>query len=186
TPGGRARVMAATEKQWYASIRGTRIGPLTFDALNRMAEAGQLSQTDLIWSTGQTQWVAASTVEGLGFSTEVPPPLPANQVALPRFTVADGIIFCETEFLHAVAVQQVQQVIHGFFSQAQLKNLGDVKAALAKNARMLDCNCVMHFTYGQKSGCLTWFLGLDDVSWYGAGIASRVPDAIYQAATRRM
>ncbi len=51
---------------------------------------------------------------------------------------------------------------------AQLKNLNDVKADLAKKAKKKGCNCITNFKYGQKS---RW-LAIDDVAFYGEGIGT--------------
>lgn len=46
---------------------------------------------------------------------------------------------------------------------AQLKNLNDVKQDMAIKAKTLGANCILDFTYGQKS---RW-LAIDDVAFYG-------------------
>jgi GYF domain 2 len=50
---------------WYYSVGHTRQGPVTEDALRRMARSGTLRPTDLVWREGMTDWVEASTVEVL-------------------------------------------------------------------------------------------------------------------------
>lgn len=56
---------------------------------------------------------------------------------------------------------------------SQLKNLNDVKKALAVKARDLGANAVLDFKYGQKS---RW-LAIDDVAYFGSGCAAVLSDA---------
>ena len=58
-------------------------GPVTWEALQAMAAAGQLQRGDLVWKPGMGNWQPAGEVAGL---------LPAAPVApLPITTVAPGI-----------------------------------------------------------------------------------------------
>lgn len=62
---------------WYYSKGQTRMGPLNWDALVRLAGDGVVSPTDLVWSEGMPDWVQASQVPGLAG----PPPLPPQAYA---------------------------------------------------------------------------------------------------------
>jgi hypothetical protein len=50
---------------WYYSVGNHRQGPVTEDALRRMARSGTLRPTDLVWREGMADWVEANTVETL-------------------------------------------------------------------------------------------------------------------------
>lgn len=58
---------------------------------------------------------------------------------------------------------------------SQLKNLNDVKKALADRARALGANAVLDFRYGQKS---RW-LAIDDVAFFGTGRAAVLSETEY-------
>src|SRR5262245_1355017 len=51
--------------QWYHAQGGQRFGPMSFDDLKRLAAEGKLQAGDLVFQTGTTSWVSASTVPGL-------------------------------------------------------------------------------------------------------------------------
>ena len=89
-------------------------------------------------------------------------------------TTFDGILFIEGECKEAQQIKPVSVRIHGFFSQAQLKSLDDVKKDMALLAREAGGNTIIRFTYGQRSTFWTTLLGIDDVSWYGEGIIARL------------
>jgi hypothetical protein len=89
-------------------------------------------------------------------------------------TTFDGILFIEGECKEAQQIKPISVRIHGFFSQAQLKSLDDVKKDMALLAREAGGNAIIRFTYGQRSTFWTTLLGVDDVSWYGEGIIARL------------
>lgn len=86
-----------------------------------------------------------------------------------RFTTYDEVYFIEDEIPSVNILKHIDVKIYGIFSQAQLKSLNDVKKLLASKVKRAGGNCLMNFRYGQKSSFLTTLMGLDDVSWYGAG-----------------
>ena len=51
--------------QWYYTRQGQRFGPLSTEQMRQMALAGQLQQTDLIWTEGMTEWTPAGRVPQL-------------------------------------------------------------------------------------------------------------------------
>ena len=61
--------------RWHYERDGTRYGPVSDAELRRVALAGGLRPTDLVWRTGLSDWVPACRVSGL-FPPEPPPPLP--------------------------------------------------------------------------------------------------------------
>jgi hypothetical protein len=76
---------APPSQEWYYSIRGAKVGPVSSAEIKRLADLGELSRTDLLWKEGLASWVAASSVRGLfaqpptassvsGPSTPVAPP----------------------------------------------------------------------------------------------------------------
>ena len=90
-------------------------------------------------------------------------------------TVFNGIIFCEAPIAEGQPVSGVSADL-SFKIGAQLKNLNDIKNDLSLKAGSLGCNCVSEFKYGQKS---RW-LAIDDVAYFGSGVAMRLPQEVYQ------
>ena len=62
--------------------------------------------------------------------------------------------------------------IDGVFSQAQLKTIDDVKAALVPQIRAAGGNALVNFKYGQRSSFWSTLVGIDNVGWYGSGDAA--------------
>ena len=90
-------------------------------------------------------------------------------------TIFNGIIFIESPFNDGQKIAAVSADLSFQFG-AQLKNLNDIKNDLAYKAYSLGCNCVSEFRYGQKS---RW-LAIDDVAFFGSGVAMRLSPDIYQ------
>jgi len=86
-------------------------------------------------------------------------------------TEFEGILFIEGEpTIKPEILKHVKCSIHGmFFSQAQLKNLNDVKRLLAHKVKASGGNSLINFSYGQKSNFWTTLLGIDNICWYGEG-----------------
>ena len=78
-------------------------------------------------------------------------------------TVFDDVIFIEGEHPRAQKRYTAETRVSGF--GAQLKNLNDLKQIMAQTAKMNGCNCVVNFTYGQKSK----LIAIDDVAFMGDG-----------------
>jgi len=71
---------------WYYAKEGKQLGPVSFEALARLAAEGAIQPSDLVWKRGMAQWTAASAVDGL-----VPPGAPARATVPPvPETVADA------------------------------------------------------------------------------------------------
>jgi len=51
--------------QWYYTRQGQRFGPLSTEQMRQLAQAGQLQQTDLVWTEGITEWTPAGRVPQL-------------------------------------------------------------------------------------------------------------------------
>ena len=60
------------DRVWYYASGGQRHGPVKTAELKRLAEAGGLRPTDLVWTDTLTNWAPANTVKGL-FPTEQEP-----------------------------------------------------------------------------------------------------------------
>lgn len=88
---------------WYYSRAGKRHGPIPSSELKRLAEAGELTSSDLVWKEGLPKWVKASSIEGL-FSAEdrslTLPPFPAEAVEEEPTSLSQGFL---TPELHAKA-----------------------------------------------------------------------------------
>ncbi len=78
-------------------------------------------------------------------------------------TVFQGVVFIEGDHPRAVKQYSAETRVSGF--GAQLKNLNDLKQTMANTARNCGCNCVVNFTYGQKSK----LIAIDDVAYVGNG-----------------
>lgn len=90
-------------------------------------------------------------------------------------TVFDGVRFFEGRPAGARGIEPVRVEIGGMIRSAQLKNLDDVKAAMADRVRGRGGNAVIDFKYGQKSvGFLRSLFQRDDVNWYGEGVIAFV------------
>jgi hypothetical protein len=53
---------------------------------------------------------------------------------------------------------------------------------MARKARALNANCIMNFTYGQKA---RW-LAIDDVAFYGKGVACLLPRDEYDRIVKEL
>jgi hypothetical protein len=68
-------------KLWHYSVNHSQVGPITFDELRSAANSGVINRlSGKVWCEGLSEWVLASSVEGL-FSS--PPPLDARQSTSP-------------------------------------------------------------------------------------------------------
>lgn len=95
-------------------------------------------------------------------------------------TVHQGIIFIEGDHPRAVKRYQATTRVGGF--GAQLKNLNDLKQTMATTARANGCNCVVNFSYGQKSK----LIAIDDVAFVGDGFYAVLSPADYQSIISQM
>ncbi|MBX6315525.1 MAG: hypothetical protein IRY99_21825 [Isosphaeraceae bacterium] len=90
-------------------------------------------------------------------------------------TVFDGIRFIEGRPAKARVIEPVRIELGGVIRSSQLKNLDDVKRAMADRARARGGNAVIDFKYGQRSvGILRSLFQRDDVNWYGEGVIAVV------------
>lgn len=87
--------------------------------------------------------------------------------------IHEGMIFSEGKLDKAQSLGMIEADLSFVFG-AQLKSLRDVKSDLAAKARALGANAIENFTYGQKH---RW-LAIDDVAFWGKGIAVRIPDDV--------
>ena len=90
-------------------------------------------------------------------------------------TVFNGVIFIECPVSEGTALTAIGADL-SFKIGAQLKNLNDVKKDLAAKVLAAGGNCISEFKYGQKSR----FLAIDDVAYFGNGIAVALPIEAYQ------
>lgn len=82
-------------------------------------------------------------------------------------TIFEGIIFIEGIEPNSKPLEKIECDL-SFNIGAQLKNLNDVRRDLAAKAHNMGANAIFDFMYGQKS---RW-LAIDDVAYYGSGIAA--------------
>lgn len=90
-------------------------------------------------------------------------------------TVFQGIVFIEGDHPRAVKRFNAYTRVGGF--GAQLRNLDDLKATMAQNARDCGCNCVVNFSYGQR----TKIIAIDDVAYVGNGFYATLSPQDYQS-----
>jgi len=90
-------------------------------------------------------------------------------------TVFQGIVFIEGDHPRAVKRFNAYTRVGGF--GAQLRNLDDLKATMAQNARGCGCNCVVNFSYGQR----TKIIAIDDVAYVGNGFYATLSPQDYQS-----
>lgn len=78
-------------EQWFYALDQQRLGPVSFLILQQFAASGQLKPSDLVWTTGMSEWVPASTVAGLvPAQPQSPPHLPSHPASPPP---SDGSTF---------------------------------------------------------------------------------------------
>jgi hypothetical protein len=90
----------------------------------------------------------------------------------------EGIIFIEGDHPKAKPIEHIKVKIHGILSQAQLKNLKDIKRKMIEKVKDLNGNCITNFKYGQESKFWTTIIGIDNVAWYGSGVVSILPNEV--------
>ncbi len=90
-------------------------------------------------------------------------------------TVFQNVVFIEGDHPRAQKRYTAETRVGGF--GAQLKNLNDLKATMADTARRCGCNCVVNFTYGQKSK----IIAIDDVAYVGNGYYAILSPQDYQS-----
>lgn len=96
-------------------------------------------------------------------------------------TLYNGVVFIEGNNDNAKIIGSVSSDL-SFKIGAQLKNLNDVKSDMANKAKVLGANCIVNFTYGQKS---RW-IAIDDVAFYGNGKAAILPENIYEELVNKV
>ncbi len=95
-------------------------------------------------------------------------------------TVHQDVLFIEGEHPRARKLYSAETRVGGF--GAQLRNLNDLKTIMANTAKMNGCNCVVGFTYGQKSKVIA----IDDVAFVGDGFYAQLPAEDYGAIKSRL
>lgn len=88
--------------------------------------------------------------------------------------VYNGVVFIEGTHAQAHPICNISSDL-SFKIGAQLKNLNHVKDDLALKTIQNKGNCVINFTYGQKS---RW-LAIDDVAYWGKGVCASLPQDVY-------
>ncbi|MBP3706983.1 MAG: hypothetical protein J6J13_07045 [Clostridia bacterium] len=90
-------------------------------------------------------------------------------------TVHNGVVFIEGDHPRAVKRFTAETRVGGF--GAQLRNLNDLKQTMAMTALHNGCNCVVNFTYGQKSK----LIAIDDVAFVGNGFYAQLSNEDYNS-----
>src|SRR5688572_22826769 len=55
----------AQQHDWFYASGGVQMGPVDTEGLKRLADAGELKPTDLVWRDGLADWTAASKLPEL-------------------------------------------------------------------------------------------------------------------------
>ena len=90
-------------------------------------------------------------------------------------TALNGVIFIEGDHPRAVKRFSADTRVGGF--GAQLRNLNDLKLQMAQTAITNGCNCIVNFSYGQKSKVIA----IDDVAFVGQGFYAVLSPEDYQS-----
>ena len=90
-------------------------------------------------------------------------------------TAFQGILFIEGDHPRAIKRFSAETRVGGF--GAQLRNLNDLKQQMAQTAIANGCNCVVNFSYGQKSK----LIAIDDVAYVGNGFYAVLSQVDYQS-----
>lgn len=90
-------------------------------------------------------------------------------------TVLNGVVFIEGDHPRAIKKYSAETRVGGF--GAQLRNLNDLKQTMALTALNNGCNCVVNFTYGQKSK----LIAIDDVAYIGNGFYAQLSNEDYNS-----
>ena len=90
-------------------------------------------------------------------------------------TALNGVIFIEGDHPRAVKRFSADTRVGGF--GAQLRNLNDLKLQMAQTAITNGCNCIVNFSYGQKSK----IIAIDDVAFVGQGFYAVLSPEDYQS-----
>ena len=94
------------------------------------------------------------------------------------FSKFNDVYFVEGLPANAIVLKNISTVIDGFFRNAQLKTLDDVKRIMAEQVKAEGGNAVVDFKYGQRSGgILRCLFSLDDVCWTGEGKIANINPA---------
>jgi TM2 domain-containing membrane protein YozV len=77
--------------EWHYAIGGVQQGPISWEELKSLAQAGKLAANDLVWKRGMQGWVAASLVPDLIPPGVASPPLPGS-AAMPASANSDRVM----------------------------------------------------------------------------------------------
>ena len=136
--------------QWHYSVAGENKGPVSSSELKKLASAGKLSRTDLIWKDGMANWAPAGKVKGLFPAQEtvspaqmppLPPPLRTQGGVTPPinlFTSKDAVGVPSSE---ASPSQRVNQKLN--MTKSTLRILGAVAILVVGGAGISLINSLM-------------------------------------------
>lgn len=86
-----------------------------------------------------------------------------------RWSECENVNFTESRVVIGDDLGAISSALDGVFSQAQLKNLNDLKIVMAAEVKRRGGNVLSEFKYGQKSSFWRSLVSLDDVRWEGSG-----------------
>jgi len=77
--------------QWHYTRNGESVGPVTAEELRRLAGAGGLAPTDLVWKDGMGDWQPARNIKGLFAATAAAAARPVAAAAPQKTTPAAAV-----------------------------------------------------------------------------------------------
>jgi len=104
--------------EWYYISNGKKIGPVSWDDIRRLASAGHIKPTDLVWRTSQPNQMPAASVPGL-FPTQIPvhaalPRAPRRKTLMVTVAICGVLMF----FLVPIAILWLQELKHQSVNKA--------------------------------------------------------------------
>ncbi len=96
-----------------------------------------------------------------------------------------GVLFIEGDVPGGKVLGPLKITLDGYFVDAQLKSLEDVKREMVSKVTQAGGNALLQFKYGQRSASSWWSFSRDSVSWYGEGVIALLPDKILEGLRPR-
>lgn len=97
----------------------------------------------------------------------------------------EGILFVEGDVPGGQVLGPLKVTLDGYFVDAQLKSLDDVKKQIVSKVTQAGGNALLQFKYGQRSASSWWSFSRDNVLWYGEGVIALLPDKVFEGLRPR-
>ncbi|MBU4198861.1 MAG: CD225/dispanin family protein [Verrucomicrobia bacterium] len=122
---------------WFYLKNGEQKGPVPKEFIQGLAQSGQLQRTDLVWTEGMKDWLAAETVPDIPFPRFTPPPGSAIPGGAPAQSVSNYLVWSILTTVFCCLPSGIAAIIYSSKVNTALA-LGDYSAALeaSKKAKM--------------------------------------------------